>query len=160
MNSLKDTTTFDFDALVKFFDPTVQHGKGDTYEPKYRRQRGYGIGSIFASIGRWLLPFAKKYVLPSAVEMAKNVASDVMNSGGNLKESLKDSLKERGIQALKNTASNIMTQSGSGRRRRRTRSRSSGTKKRPRIQVGKGKRKRTRKSKKTYKIIKPRTCYD
>src|SRR5882757_10768571 len=104
MNSLRDTTAFDIDALANFFNPTIQDGKGEAYEPRYRRQRGYGIGSIFASIGRWLLPFAKKYVLPSAVAMAKNVASDVMNSGGSLKESLKQSLKERGIGALKNTA--------------------------------------------------------
>src|SRR5262245_30467681 len=110
MNSLKDTTTFDIDALAKFFDPTVQEGSGlHAYEPTFRRQRGFGIGSIFRTIGRWLFPFAKKHILPNAVDMVKKVADDVMKKG-----SLKESLKERGIEALKKTAASVIGQSGSG----------------------------------------------
>jgi hypothetical protein len=161
MNSLKDTTTFDIDALVNFFDPSIQDGAGaEAFVPRYRRQRGAGIGSIFASIGRWLLPFAKKFVLPNVVDMAKNVASDVMNSGGSIKESLTESLKERGKQALKNTAANIMGQSGSGKRRR-TRSRTKSVKRTPTLQLGRGrKRKRVKRAKNAYKIIRRPSCYD
>ena len=151
MNSLKDTTSFDIDALVKFFDPVIQEGRGtDVYQPTYRRQRGSGLGSIFATIGRWLIPFAKKHILPNAIDMGKKVIDDVIVNKANLGESI----KERGIEALKSTARSVMGQSGSGRLKRR---RSSSSKK---VQTGKGRKRRKVVTKRRYKSIKRRSCYD
>jgi hypothetical protein len=79
------------------------------------RQRGHGIGGIFGAIGRRLLPFLGKYVLPHAKEAIKNVALDVLNSGRPIKESI----KERGINALKGIGNDIFAQSGSGISRKR-----------------------------------------
>ena len=151
MNSLRDTTTFDVEALTKFFDPRVQDGGGAEYQPTYRRQRGHGWGAIFKTVGRFLIPFAKKFLFPSAVKLAKGVGADFVANPS--LQTVKESLRDRGIEALKETASNIVGQSGSGcRKRRKSRSKS-------RVQSGSGKRKKPIKSAK-YKIINRKTCYD
>ena len=101
-----------------------------------RRQRGAGIGGIFGTPARRLLPFAKKYILPHALEAVKNVASD-LSEGKNL--------KQNGIGALKSAGNQILNQSGSGFRRKKTKSKSTG-------RVGKkGKKSRVRKQKKKAK---------
>jgi len=48
-----------------------------------------------------LFPAAKKYILPHATAMAKNVALDVINS----KQSFGNALKEHGLATLKNAGS-------------------------------------------------------
>lgn len=82
------------------------------------RQKGHGIGGFFGSLLSKLIPFAKnimlpaakKYVLPHMVDMAKNVAGDVIEQ----RSSLKDAFKQHGINALKETGRQITGQSGSG----------------------------------------------
>lgn len=127
----------DIQELVNFFDPSRQRGAGgDYYIPTYRRQRGEGIGSIFRTIGSYLIPFAKKYLLPSALGMVRDVAGDVLNDGD-----LRSSLKTRGVEAIKKGISNITNQSGSG------------------LAAKRKKKKSLPKSK--YKLLKRiRTCYD
>ena len=39
----------------------------------YNRQRGSGIGALAAGIGRVALPFAKKYLLPAAKNIGKEL---------------------------------------------------------------------------------------
>ena len=123
----------------------VQYGGAATMDrPMFfagvRRQRGAGIGGIFGTLARRLLPFAKKYILPHALEAVKNVASD-LSEGKNFKQSL----KQNGIGALKSAGNQILNQSGSGFRRKKTKSKSTG-------RVGKkGKKSRVRKQKKKAK---------
>lgn len=87
---------------------------GRMYFAGVRRMRGAGIGGIFGSIARKLLPFAQKYILPQAMDVAKNVISD-LGQGRNLRESL----KENASAALKNVGKQYFNQSGSGIRRRK-----------------------------------------
>lgn len=90
------------------------------------RQRGHGIGGIFGAIGRRLLPFIGKYVLPHAKTALERVATDVIHN----KRNWKDSVKEHGVNALKGVGSSIFTQSGSGVQRKRTAQHGCGFKKR------------------------------
>lgn len=117
----------DVNQLARLYSPQTGRGLENDlqfYKSSYRRQRGAGLGAIFGSIARRLLPFAqnilwpaaKKYVLPHAQMAAKNIAGDIM-SGRNVKESI----KERGSTALKSIGEQIKTQSGSGRSRKRKR---------------------------------------
>ena len=82
------------------------------------RQRGHGIGGIFGSIIRRILPFLSKHVVPFAKTALKNVAVDVLDGNRNLT----DSLSEHGVSALKGVGQSILSQSGSGIRRKRKQS--------------------------------------
>ncbi|CAL8140266.1 unnamed protein product [Orchesella dallaii] len=116
----------DINQLARLYSPQSGRGLDDLqfYKSSYRRQRGNGLGGIFGSIAKRLIPFAKnilwpaakKYVLPHAQEAVKNIAGDII-SGRNVKESI----KERGSSAIKGIGDQIMTQSGSGRSRKRKR---------------------------------------
>jgi len=96
------------------------------YRPSILRQRGSGLGGIFGSVFRRLIPFArdillpaaKKYVLPHAEEAIGNIAGDLINGRSNIK----DSLKANGITALKKIGKSVLDQSGSGRPKKRKRS--------------------------------------
>ena len=104
--------------------------------------RGAGLGGLFGSIARKLLPFAQKYILPNVMEAAKNVVSE-LGQGRNIRESL----KENATAALKNAGKQYFNQSGSGmRRRRKVRRKTKATK-----------RKTIRKKRATKKAIKRRT---
>lgn len=97
----------------------LQPGRGLGYYRGYRyRQKGRGLGSFFGHLFRRFLPFArntllpaaKKYVLPHATTMAKNVAKDVFSQN----QAIGESLREHGIAALKGVGSSVLNQSGSG----------------------------------------------
>ncbi len=144
----------DENTLMRLYNPQVGSGHDDGltfYRSNYRRQRGAGLGSIFGSIARRLIPFArnfllpaaKKYVLPHATEAVKNIADDIF-SGKNVKQSL----KEHGKTAIKGIGSNILSQSGSGRKRKRSTSNH-------RSQSGSGrKRKRSTSKHRSHKKLK------
>lgn len=115
----------DINAMIRLYTPQVGSGHDDGltfYRSNYRRQRGSGLGSIFGSIARRLIPFARnfllpaaqKYVLPHAKQAVKNIADDIL-SGKNVKQSL----KEHGKTAIKGIGDKILSQSGSGRKRKR-----------------------------------------
>ena len=76
----------------------------NVYRPESFYKRGGGILSILGGIGRTVLPFLRKFLLPVAGTMVSQVADDV--SSGRSK--LKGSLKTRGIDALKNLGSRVM----------------------------------------------------
>lgn len=98
----------------------------------YRRnaysQKGRGVGSFFAKLMKTLIPFArdtllpaaKKHLFPHATQMAKNVTRDVLSQN----MSLRESLKQHGMTALKGVGDSVGGQSGSGLRSLKTRKRS------------------------------------
>ena len=109
----------------------VQLGGGLVYyQPSVLRQKGSGLGAIFGSLMRKLLPFAKnvilpaakKYVAPHAKEALKNIASDVINST----DTFGHSLKKNTMNALKRSGSDLINQSGTGRRSKRSRTKTFG----------------------------------
>ena len=117
---------------------------GRIYFAGIRRQKGAGLGGIFGAVGRHLLPFIKKFILPRAASAVASVASDFASR----KQPLSESIKEHGKHALKRAGTDILNQSGSGKRRKR---------KTARKQIGFGKTKRRksvkRNTKKTKKVI-------
>jgi hypothetical protein len=75
------------------------------------RQRGGGIGSIFGGIAKYALPLIAKYILPHAKTAATNVISNIVNKRGTIKESLKNS----GVQLINDIGNSIITkQAGEG----------------------------------------------
>jgi len=117
----------DVNQLARLYSPQTGRGLNDNlqfYKSTYRRQRGAGLGAIFGSIAKHLIPFAKnilwpaaqQYLMPRAQEAAKDIAKDILSG-----RSVRESIKERGSNALKSIGANIFRQSGSGRPRKRKR---------------------------------------
>ena len=82
------------------------------------RQRGHGIGSVFASLYRRILPFVKSLaprVLRSGAELIDSVAK-----GKTWKQAAKDVMKTQLPEALTKIAFSDDNQSGSGLRRKRS----------------------------------------
>ena len=92
--------------------------------PPRRALQGGGIFSSLAGLVKRVLPFITKAVAPSAIELGQNVLSDLQQG----KSNLRDSLKRRGIQALKSTGRRLVT--GSGRIKKRNKKRKKGSIKR------------------------------
>jgi hypothetical protein len=95
------------------------------------RQRGHGVGDIFKSIWRFILPVLKT-IAPHALRAGANIVDDV--SSGN---SWKDSTIKHGQSVLKQIPTAISagvaarnSQSGSGVRRKRVAKRKVGKKRR------------------------------
>ena len=83
---------------------------------EYRgHQRGAGIFASLASLARKAIPFIIKNVGPSASQFTRDVLSDVAT--GN--QSIKTSLRNRGISALKDVGTRILK--GGKKRKRRVR---------------------------------------
>lgn len=121
----------DFNSIINMATQFViaQQGAGFEpgllmYRPNVRRQHGHGIGSFLGAMFSRLLPIAKEYILPHAVNAVKNVANDIVH-GVNLKQSLKDNAK--GV--FKDVTNQVFNQKGSGSRRgKKRRANSSQTK--------------------------------
>ena len=79
-------------------------------------QRGAGLGNIFRSIFRFILPVAKKAGKSVGKQLLKagaDVATDVIDG-----RSFKDSMKLRGAEAVKNLSDEgLASMSGAGRKR-------------------------------------------
>jgi hypothetical protein len=107
--------------FLRLYNP-VQSGGQPFFQANLRRQRGNGIGGIFGSIGRFLLPLVKKYILPRAATAARNVAKDVF-AGQNVGQSLRThglgGLQSAGREFISDLAQGNLPQSGSGRGRKR-----------------------------------------
>jgi hypothetical protein len=85
----------------------IYHQKGAGGMPVYygaRYQRGMGIGIMFKSFARWILPVAKTHVVPvlkdaaefvgsEAIKTAANIATDAID-GKELNKSVKERAKE------------------------------------------------------------------
>ena len=94
-----------------------------------RYQRGHGIGSIFARI-RAALPWLFRRVGTQALKTGLNIGQDML-SGKNFKDVVGSRLVEGAsntaqdiapsvIQGIKESARDLLPQSGSGKRRRTT----------------------------------------
>ena len=86
-----------------------------------RRQSGRGFLSFLGNLATKLLPFAQKYIFPSAIRGAQGLAADVLSG----EKSFKKSLKSRGIGALKGMARSYLDeeQEGTGFRQKQKRRR-------------------------------------
>jgi hypothetical protein len=84
------------------------------YKANLRRQKGYGLGGLFGTIAKYVLPFAKRFILPHAKRAVRDIALDVTDSNIPFKESL----KRRGIGALKAIGKDVLEQKGSGKKRK------------------------------------------
>lgn len=83
-------------------------------------QRGAGIGSIFKSILRYLIPLGKEAgaaIGRQGLQSTSNILSNVLE-GKNLREALKDETRS-GVKNLLNKAAERVGQMGNGRRRKR-----------------------------------------
>jgi hypothetical protein len=85
----------------------VQNGAGGM--PVYygaRYQRGMGIGSLFKSFARWILPVAKTHVVPVLKDAAKFVGSEAIKTAANIAtdaidgKGLNESVKERAKESI------------------------------------------------------------
>ena len=114
------------EVFKKLYSPQRQQSGGSGeglqyYRSTYRRQRGEGLGSIFGSLARRIIPFvkshivplAKKYILPHAHKGVTDLVSDVFEG-----KNVKQSVKERGRQVFKDISSPGNHQSGGGRKRK------------------------------------------
>lgn len=80
----------------------------DIFRSNRKVHRGGGILSILGNIGRRALPFLTKYILPTARDIGRGVASDLI--GG---QNFKQSVKRRGKAGLKQLGERVL--SGKGR---------------------------------------------
>ena len=101
------------DFFRLFEDPHVLKRGGalsdiTTFQSPILYQKGAGLFSFLKGIGRRAIPFIMKNVVPAALDMGKGVLDDV--TSGQVK--LKDSLKRRGIAALKGVARQATTRGG------------------------------------------------
>lgn len=95
-------------------DTIPRAGGGEKiYRPPQYYHRGAGLFSFIRGIGKQVLPFISKYILPSLY----NVGSNVLKDMGESKGSIGESLKRRGIQGVKEVASKIGARQG-GRKRK------------------------------------------
>ena len=101
------------DFFMLFEDPHILKRGGalsdiTTFQSPIVYQKGAGFFSFLKGIGRRAIPFIMKNVVPAALDMGKGVLDDV--TSGQVK--LKDSLKRRGIAALKGVARQATTRGG------------------------------------------------
>ena len=97
-----------FTHLARSQTPVLSgYGSSDIHIfKKYRpgQQRGYGLWSSLANIGKRALPFLRKYIFPTVADLGRNVFNDVVQGNTDFKSSLKkhgkDSLKKVGQKIL------------------------------------------------------------
>lgn len=82
----------------------------------YTRQRGSGFGALVSGVGRFALPFARKFLVPAAKKLGRQLLmegipelADVVAKRKSPKQAVKSTLKKT-----------IRKQVGSGKRRRRS----------------------------------------
>ena len=98
----------------------VQQQKGGDDFPVHVgafRQRGHGIGSVFASLYRRILPFIKS-LAPRALRAGAEIIDDV-GKGNTWKQAKKEAVINRIPEATSKLAFSDSNQSGSGLRRKR-----------------------------------------
>jgi hypothetical protein len=90
------------------------------------RQRGYGLGGVFKSLFRYMVPLFKNHAIPAFKRGARTIGQEALRAatnvgieslrGDNFKESVKNNL-ETAMSNLHDKAQSKL-QSGSGRRRK------------------------------------------
>jgi len=82
-----------------------------TFQSPVLYQKGAGLFSFLRGIGRRAIPFIMKNVVPEALDMGKGILDDVATGRDNFKQSL----KQRGLSALKGVGRRATTTKGAGR---------------------------------------------
>ena len=106
----------DFDKLFQGHSASRRGSGLSDIRPYYAEgfhPRGGGLLSILGSLARRSIPFLRRYILPAAATMSKDIIDDY-SQGQNLRQSI----KKRGIDAVKSVGKKIMT---GGRKRTKTR---------------------------------------
>ena len=99
--------------ITLFEDPLVLKRGGalsdiTTFQSPVLYQKGAGLFSFLQGIGRRAIPFIIKNVVPEALDMGKRIFDDV--TSGQVK--LRDSLKNRGLRAVRGVARRATTRGG------------------------------------------------
>ena len=94
------------------------------YTPPSRSPRGAGIVSLLAGLGKKIVPFLMRTILPEGLSMAHNVISDINSS-----ISSRQSLKRRGLQSVSNVGRRVLRGGGGKTKRIRMRQKKKKTKK-------------------------------
>jgi len=124
----------EFDTL--FLESHVRGGGLDDIRiflppPVQRGRRGGGIFNVLSGLAKKAVPFLMRNVAPEAVRMGKDVLGDVLE-GRNLRESL----KTRGVAALKGVGQRL-ARGGGGRVRKRSKKKANKRKTKPKRRVAK-----------------------
>ena len=131
--------------------------RGSPWQAGYGQQTGYGLGGLFRSISRAVVPLVKKGVKAVASlakrgakilgDIALQSGSDLLGdlfAGKNVKEAAKARTMEAANTAKRKAISKLRGQTGSGRRRNRSKSVKRASKKR-KTSVSTAKRSESRK---------------
>jgi hypothetical protein len=105
-----------------------QAGGNYSYFKGAARQRGYGLGGMFKSMFKYLIPLFRTHALPvikkgaeivgtEAVKAASNIATDTIKG-----RNIRDAFQEHSTSAIDNLSNQAQAklQSGSGRKRKRS----------------------------------------
>ena len=113
----------DLEALIDwdsyFLAQAEQSGNGAFSGSPW--QRGYGLGSIFQSLIKFLIPIGKsigKSVGREALHAGTNLAGDLLD-GQRFSDALKNRGKEAGRNLVNQTKAHLAAQTGSGKKRGR-----------------------------------------
>lgn len=101
------------DGLPVFSGTMSQRGYGIPVYTGVLSQRGYGIGSFFKSLFMKALPFLQR-TAAAALRTGANVFDDVREG-----KKIKESLKQRVPDTIKEVGKSIFNQTGSGSRKRK-----------------------------------------
>ncbi len=90
------------------------------------RQRGYGIGGVFKSMFKYLIPLFRTHALPTIKKGAEIVGNEAIRAVGNIAtdaikgQNLKDSIQQHASNAVENLTNQVQAkfQSGSGKKRK------------------------------------------
>ena len=104
--------------------------------------QGSGFLDIISKIGKFVLPAVKNIIAPAASEFAHNVIDDIMTG-----QSLKKTIKTRGVQGLKKIGSRILHGRGLKHKRKKHIKRLSNRKKTKKVGGSHRKKTKTQKSK-------------
>jgi hypothetical protein len=101
-----------------------QSGGGLPVFQGYSRQKGHGLGNIFKSFYKWIIPIMKTHAMPVLKEGASVLKNEALKTVSNIAtdalagKQLSEAAKERTIEAV-NSLSERVQQKGSGIKRKR-----------------------------------------
>jgi hypothetical protein len=98
--------------------------RGSPWQAGYGQQTGYGLGSLFRSVARTVMPMVKsgaKALGNTALRSGADFMGDVL-AGRNVKEAAKARTVEAANVAKRKAMNKLMGQTGSGKRAKRSRS--------------------------------------
>ena len=127
-------TRHEFDFLFLEHHPRVGGGLDDISifipPPTQRSRRGGGLFSTLGGLAKKALPFLWRSVAPEAARLGRDVLGDVLEG-----KKFRESLKTRGVSALKNVGSRLVR--GGRVRKRITKGKSKTKKRKPKYRVAK-----------------------